>query len=238
MTKTDETTLILKYDLSIPREADKITKTAKINPWTGFEVNGIISPNTNGLDSDQKQVAEKITRFLNSLPFKELSVLAENLDEVEDSSEEDNENSALVMALTEGKKYSKEERQQLEWQTFVNRFQWYRKLFQDCCNLAQVAELLEITPQTVRERVASQSLLAITHNGNLLFPKWQFEPDTHNGVIEGLPEVLATLKISTGDKIGWLIRPNPILEQRTPIEALKQGEKNRVLDEARGVGIL
>ena len=203
-----------------------------------FEVNGIISPNTNGLDSDQKQVAEKITRFLNSLPFKELSVLAENLDEVEDSLEEDNESSALVMALTEGKKYSKEERQQLEWQTFVNRFQWYRKLFQDCCNLAQVAELLEITPQTVRERVASQSLLAITHNGNLLFPKWQFEPDTHNRVIEGLPEVLATLKISAGDKIGWLIRPNPILEQRTPIEALQQGEKNRVLDEARGVGIL
>ncbi len=35
MTKNDETTLILKYDLSSPREADKITKPAKINPWTG-----------------------------------------------------------------------------------------------------------------------------------------------------------------------------------------------------------
>ena len=192
----------------------------------------------NDLDSQTKQAAEKITRFLNSLPVEELRVLAENLSEAEDSYDEAKASSPLVMALTEGKKYTKEQRQKLRWQTFVRKFQWERKLFQDCCDTAQVAELLEITPEIVEERVKSQSLLAIKHNGDLLFPQWQFCPNNPDGVIEGLLEVLATLEIPTRSKISWLTRPNPILEKRTPIEALKQGDKDRVLDEARGVGIL
>ena len=189
------------------------------------------------LDTQTKQAAEKITRFLNSLPVEELTVLAKNLSEAEDSYDEAKASSPLVIALTEGKKYTKEQRQKLRWKTFVRKFQWDRKLFQDCCNIARVAELLEITPEIVEERVKSQSLLAITHNGNLLFPQWQFSPNNPDGVIEGLPEVLAILEIPTVDKISWLIAPNPILEKRTPIEALKQGDKDRVLDEARGVGI-
>ena len=192
----------------------------------------------NDLDSQTKQAAEKITRFLNSLPAEELTVLAKNLSEAEDNYDEAKASSPLVIALTEGKKYTKEQRQKLRWKTFVRKFQWERKLFQDCCNTAQLAELLEITPETIQERVESQSLLAIKHNGNLLFPQWQFDANSENGVIEGLPEVLAILEIPTVDKISWLIAPNPILEQRTPIEALKQGDKDRVLDEARGVGIL
>ncbi len=191
----------------------------------------------NDLDSQTKQAAEKITRFLNSLPVEELTVLAKNLSEAEDSYDEAKASSPLVMALTEGKKYTKEQRQKLRWKTFVRKFQWERKLFQDCCNTAQVAELLEITPEIVEERVESQSLLAIKHNGDLLFPQWQFSPNNQDGVIEGLLEVLATLEIPTRSKISWLTRPNPILEKRTPIEALKQGDKDRVLDEARGVGI-
>ncbi len=189
------------------------------------------------LDTQTKQAAEKITRFLNSLPVEELTVLAKNLSEAEDSYDEAKASSPLVIALTEEKKYTKEQRQKLRWKTFVRKFQWDRKLFQDCCNIARVAELLEITPEIVEERVKSQSLLAITHNGNLLFPQWQFSPNNPDGVIEGLPEVLAILEIPTVDKISWLIAPNPILEKRTPIEALKQGDKDRVLDEARGVGI-
>ena len=193
---------------------------------------------SNDLDSQTKQAAEKITRFLNSLPVEELTVLAENLSEAEDNYDEAKASSPLVMALTEGKQYTKEQQQKLEWEAFVIRFHWDRQLFKECCNTERVAELLGITPETIEERVESQSLLAIKHNGNLLFPQWQFSPNNQDGVIEGLPEVLAILAIPTVDKISWLISPNPILEQRTPIEALNQGEKDRVLDEARGVGIL
>ncbi len=190
----------------------------------------------NDLDSQTKQAAEKITRFLNSLPVEELTVLAKNLSEAEDSYDEAKASSPLVIALTEGKKYTKEQRQKLRWQTFVRKFQWDRKLFQDCCNTTQVAELLEITPEIVEERVKSQSLLAITHNGDLLFPQWQFDANSENGVIEGLPEVLAALEMSVQAQISWLTQPNPIFQQRTPIEALKQGEKDRILDQARWVG--
>ena len=172
MTKTDDTTLILKYDLSSPREADKITETAKINPWTG---------------------------------------------EKEDS---------------------KEERKRLEEESRQRRLQWDRKLSISCLTQAQVVKLLNTTPQTLQERVKNQSLLAISYQGSLIFPQWQFDPNNPNGLVEGLPQVLEALEISARGKISWLTKPNPVFQQQAPIEALQQGEKDRVLQKARWVGIL
>jgi hypothetical protein len=39
-------------------------------------------------------------------------------------------------------------------------------------------------------------------------------------------------------KLNWLVRSNPILDGLTPIAALKQGLKERVIQEALGVGVL
>jgi hypothetical protein len=57
-------------------------------------------------------------------------------------------------------------------------------------------------------------------------------------VIEGFPEVLRALNLSDFAKLSWLVRSNPILDGLTPIAALKQGLKERVIEEAVGVGVL
>jgi hypothetical protein len=55
-------------------------------------------------------------------------------------------------------------------------------------------------------------------------------------VIEGLPAVLKALAISDYAKLNWLTRANAYLEDTTPIQALKAGQKKRVLAEAAAVG--
>jgi hypothetical protein len=90
--------------------------------------------------------------------------------------------------------------------------------------------------QTPHDRVSSQTLLAIRNNGKLCFPSWQFDPEGSDGVIEGLPAVLKTLEISDYAKLNWLTRLNPYLDGQTPIQALKVGQKERVLAEASAVG--
>jgi hypothetical protein len=52
----------------------------------------------------------------------------------------------------------------------------------------------------------------------------------------GLPAVPKALEISDYTKLNWLIRFNPYLDGQTPIQALKAGQKERVLAEAFAVG--
>jgi hypothetical protein len=66
---------------------------------------------------------------------------------------------------------------------------------------------------------------------------WQLDPEGADGVVEGLPSVLKVLQVSNLAKVSWLRSPNPIFEGATPIEVLHQGEVERVIKEARGVGI-
>src|ERR687887_61669 len=51
---------------------------------------------------------------------------------------------------------------------------------------------------------------------------------------EGLAEAARALDLPPLARIGWFVRPNPFLEGRAPIEALRAGERERVLDAALG----
>ena len=57
-------------------------------------------------------------------------------------------------------------------------------------------------------------------------------------LLAGLPDVLRALDASLLGKASWLMRANPYLEGRTPLEALRGGDLERVLDQARAVGAL
>ena len=48
---------------------------------------------------------------------------------------------------------------------------------------------------------------------------------------------MRTLDVSQLSKVSWLTRPNPYLEDRTPLDALKDGDRDRVVDAARAVGM-
>jgi len=58
------------------------------------------------------------------------------------------------------------------------------------------------------------------------------------GVVNGIPAVLKVLQVSPLAKVSWLVRPNPFLDGLTPIAALKQGEKERVIAQATTVGVV
>jgi hypothetical protein len=146
------------------------------------------------------------------------------------------EEDALVEALA-GRTFSHEERVKLELEALFQYFQWRRQLLQGALTSSQVAKLLGTSRQTPHDRVKARTLLGISDNGALRFPSWQFDPEGPDGVIEGLPDVLKTLQVSDLAKLSWLVRSNPFLDGLTPLQALKQGQKERVVEEAIGVGV-
>jgi hypothetical protein len=120
--------------------------------------------------------------------------------------------------------------------TLARHFLHRRQLLETAFTAPQVAQILGTSRQTPHDRVGSQTLLAIKDNGKLLFPSWQFDPTGPDGVIEGFPHVLKALAMSDYAKLNWLTRPNPYLEGLTPVEALQQGQSDRVIKQAEAAG--
>jgi hypothetical protein len=100
----------------------------------------------------------------------------------------------------------------------------------------QDAKLLGTKRQTPHDCVKSDTLLGIEEKGRWLFPYWQFDPAGPNGVVDGLACALRALRTSAVAKANWFTLPNLYLEERTPIQALKDGDSVRVVDMARAVG--
>ena len=142
----------------------------------------------------------------------------------------------LVLALSEGQTYAPDEALRLEIEALQRAFARRKVLLQGSLTAPQVALLLGTTRQTPHDRAQRQTLLAVEDRGILRFPYWQFDANGANGIIAGLPAVLKALDISRLGKASWLTRPNPYLNGRTPLEALKSGEVERVVDQARAVG--
>ena len=75
--------------------------------------------------------------------------------------------------------------------------------------------------------------------GAYRFPAWQFDPRGEDGVLAGLPDVLESLEPQQPfAKLVWLRRPNPSLGAREPVEALRDGDLERVLVAARAAAEL
>jgi hypothetical protein len=180
------------------------------------------------------QTAQYLETF-KALAPSEQKVVTQALEQVTKVESVDSAADALANAIT-GKSFSRQERIQLEMETLSKHFQHRRQLLESSLTAVQVAQLLGTSRQTPHDRVSSQTLLAIRDNGKLCFPSWQFDPAGSDGVIDGLPAVLKALEISDYAKLNWLTRVNPYLDGQTPIQALKAGQKERVLAEASAVG--
>lgn len=125
----------------------------------------------------------------------------------------------------------------LELANLRRSFQWRRTLLTDALTAPQVAALLGASRQTPHDRVDAGSLLAVRDRGVARFPRWQFDPEGPDGVVAGLPEVLRALHIPPLSRMSWLTRTNASLAGRTPLDALKAGEAERVTRLAQAVGI-
>ena len=73
--------------------------------------------------------------------------------------------------------------------------------------------------------------------GNITIPSGSLTRKGDDGVISGLPQVLAALAVSDFTKLNWLTKPHRAFHDKTPIEMLKLGEIEAVLAEARTVGM-
>ena len=140
-----------------------------------------------------------------------------------------------------GREYSQEERAELEAYALTQSFRRRQELLQDTLTAPQVAKLLHVSRQTPHDRVKSKRMLAVMDRGMLRFPAWQFDQE-QGEVIEGLPRVVQALHMPALSQISWFLQPNPFLTTEdndsgsTPLEVLKSGEVERVVDLARGAG--
>lgn len=200
-----------------------------------FSVSHLGTKNEKEVDKNHQHAAENIVNLLNDLHPDELDFLDERLHSVTQESKSTAAEDALVVKLT-GHQFSEVERQKLEFASLLRKFQWRQELLKGALSASQVADLLGTSRQTPHDRVKSNSLLAVLDRGAWRFPAWQFDPEGPDGVVNELPEVLKALKVSQLSKLSWLVRSNPFLDGLTPVEALKQGQKEQVLAEAIGIG--
>ena len=98
----------------------------------------------------------------------------------------------------------------------------------------QVAEVLAISPQTVVKWHNSGKLLALTlGRRGFRYPRWQFDVETST-VVPGLEEVLAALsKHDAWMQNVFFLSSNSRLNDRRPLDALKEGQYEVVLEAAR-----
>ena len=147
------------------------------------------------------------------------------------------ENVALAKEIA-GTDYSREKTVMLELANLKNFYERRRQLLAKSITSTEVAKLLGCRNRsTVHDRRLAQSLLGLKDNGKYQYPLWQFDPEGDDGVINGLPQVLAALEVSDFTKLNWLTKPHRAFHDKTPIEMLKQGEIEAVLAEARTVGM-
>ena len=94
-----------------------------------------------------------------------------------------------------------------------------------------VAAILNIPEQLVEERRKAGELIAVETQEGYRYPACQFTPD---GVVTGLSEVLAVMPIRADwMRLEWLLIPDDALEGISPLEALRAGHLEDVLDIAR-----
>ncbi|MBI3980103.1 MAG: DUF2384 domain-containing protein [Chloroflexi bacterium] len=167
---------------------------------------------------------------------EQLERIAEGVQEVLSDSTADPDRVRFVQEFTGMRAYSPTERTALRLETLARSFAQRDDLLREALTAPDVARLLGVSRQTPHDRVESGSLLAVLDRGALRFPPWQFDPNGPDRVVAGLPAVIRALRMPPLAKINWLTRPNPYLEGRRPIDALRQGEVERVLDNARGTG--
>jgi hypothetical protein len=182
--------------------------------------------------------AKEYTNLLQSLKQEEYQVLVQGIKKIKQTLvDAPEEKKSLIEDLTKKRNYSRAEKIELEMNTLFYYFQRRRELLENSLTAPQVAKLLGTSRQTPHDRLKNKTLLAVRDNGVLLFPTWQFDPEGADGVIDGLPSVLKSLSIkSEFAKLNWFMCKNAVLDGLTPVAALKQGLKMRVIAEAKGIG--
>jgi hypothetical protein len=121
---------------------------------------------------------------------------------------------------------------------FIRGIQAQRRLIEEhggTLAAEQVAEILGITRQAVEKRRRAGKLIALTVGRHgYRYPVWQF---TKTGVLPGFEDVLAALaSYDEWMQTAFFVSENPRLGDHTPLEMLKAGKLDWVLNAAEAYG--
>ena len=194
---------------------------------------------TSAAATRQRAAVEHAVRALqtifNVLSPEELELVATRVEQVLQPPAASAERAALARSLA-GDEIGDDEAIAGELASLIDYFQVRRELLARSLTTAQVAKLLGLPAQTVRERVAQGHLLAVRDRGTWRFPAWQFDPEGVDGVVRGLPAVARALQGSPLAKVSWFVQPNSYLGGRRPLDLLKAGCSEEVEQAARAYG--
>jgi hypothetical protein len=121
---------------------------------------------------------------------------------------------------------------------FIRGIESQRKLIEEhggALSAEEVAQILGISRQAVDKRRRSRNLIALsTGRHGYRYPVWQF---TKSGPLPGLEDVLQALEPhDEWMQIAFFVSDNPRLGGQSPINMLKAGKLERVLNAARAYG--
>ena len=189
------------------------------------------------VDKYELKILEQVQGFIASMSEETKKLLTKKLEKIVSQPNIDSEEQAIADVIA-GRTYTTQEKKDLELVNLINSFSLRSKLLKDTISTTKVANLLGCSSrQTPLDRVKNQSLLAVKDNGQWKYPLWQFDAEGTDGVFEGLPETIKALQVSNLAKISWLTSPNSVFDDRTPLEMLKEGKLQPVINEAVGVGL-
>lgn len=102
----------------------------------------------------------------------------------------------------------------------------------DMLTLAEAAEALGLTPPAVNDRFRAGRLIALEAGARgRRYPAWQFEDEIAGAPLEA---VLDALKgVSAWTSYLFFTTPDGALEDETPLEALRRGDLEAVIDAAK-----
>lgn len=183
------------------------------------------------------EVLNRVQVLVASMSKETKKHLSEKLHKIESQPCPNFEEESIAESIA-GKTYSIEQKKELEIINLMNSFSVREKLLENTITTNKVVELLACrSRQTPLDRVKNQTLIAVKDNGQWKYPLWQFDSEGADGVIEGLPETIQALQVSNLAKVSWLTRPHPVFNNLTPLDMLKKGEIEQVVNEAMGVGL-
>lgn len=90
-------------------------------------------------------------------------------------------------------------------------------------SVAAVAKMLGVSEEAIRKRLRARTLVGIKGAGGYLIPAVQFDEGSE---LAGLRKVLEVMPVeSSWMRLNWLMSPEPRLDDRKPVEVLRQGRE-------------
>lgn len=108
-------------------------------------------------------------------------------------------------------------------------------LVADSFSTAEVAALLGVSSAAITKRRAKGGLIAFKHKEDWRYPRFQFEG---SAVVPGAIAVWQMLpdRHDVAGLVRWFTLPSRHLRERTPVQALHEGDVEAVIDAASYVG--